>query len=56
MVWRVARSALAWALPRPSAMASAKFAKSTVSQSQTAITPGNQAMWPPSRALKKMTW
>ena len=34
---RVWRSALAWALPRPSAMASAKFAKSTVNQSQMAI-------------------
>ena len=39
---RVARRALACALPRPSAIASAKFAKSTVSQSQTAITPTNQ--------------
>ena len=34
VVVRVARSAFACALPRPSAIASAKFAKSTVSQSQ----------------------
>ena len=34
---RVARSASAWARPRPSAIASAKFAKRTVSQSQIAI-------------------
>ena len=40
---RVARSAFACALPRPSATASAKFANSTVSQSQTAITPTNQS-------------
>ena len=33
---RVPRSALAWALPRPSATASAKFAKRTVNQSQMA--------------------
>ena len=39
---RVARSASAWALPRPSAMASARFAKTTVSQSQKATTPVNQ--------------
>ena len=43
VVVRVARSALACALPRPSAMASAKFANSTVSHSQTAITPTNQS-------------
>ena len=35
VVVRVARSAFACALPRPSAIASAKFANSTVSQSQT---------------------
>ena len=40
VVVRVARSALACALPRPSAMASAKLAKSTVSQSQKAIDAG----------------
>ena len=34
VVVRVARSAFACALPRPSAIASAKFANSTVSQSQ----------------------
>ena len=43
VVVRVARSASACALPRPSAIASAKFAKSTVSQSQTAITPTNHS-------------
>ena len=43
VVVRVARSAFACALPRPSATASAKFAKSTVSQSQNAITPTNQS-------------
>src|SRR5579864_240752 len=34
---RALRSVSAWALPRPSAMASAKFAKSTVNQSQSVI-------------------
>jgi hypothetical protein len=43
VVVRVARSAFACALPRPSAMASAKLAKSTVSHSQTAIEPTNQS-------------
>ena len=43
VVVRVARSALAWALPRLSAIASAKFAKSTVSHSQTAIVATNQS-------------
>ena len=43
VVVRVARSALACALPRPSAIASAKFANSTVSQSQTAIVATNQS-------------
>ena len=43
VVVRVARSAFACALPRPSATASAKFANSTVSQSQNAITPTNQS-------------
>ena len=37
VVVRVLRSASAWALPRPSASASAKFANSTVSHSQIAI-------------------
>ena len=37
-VWvRVLRKASAWALPRPSAIASAKFAKMTVNQSQSVI-------------------
>ncbi len=35
----MARRVLAWALPRPSAIASAKLAKSTVNQSQTATAP-----------------
>ena len=43
VVVRVARSAFACALPRPSAIASAKFANRTVSQSQNAITPTNQS-------------
>ena len=43
VVVRVARSAFACALPRPSAIASAKFAKRTVSHSQTAITPTNHS-------------
>ena len=38
---RVLRSAAACALPRPSATASAKLAKSTVNQSQSAIWPTN---------------
>jgi hypothetical protein len=37
------RSAAAWALPRPSARASAKFAKTTVNQSQMATLPVNHA-------------
>ncbi len=42
VVWvRLARRVLACALPRPSAMASAKLAKSTVNHSQTAIWPVN---------------
>ena len=57
VVVRVARSAFACALPRPSAIASAKFAKRTVSQSQNAITPTNQscAVWPRARSRKKIT-
>ena len=35
VVVRILRSVAAWALPRPSAMASAKFAKSSVNQSQS---------------------
>ena len=45
VVVRVARRLAACALPRPSAIASAKFANRTVSQNQTAITPTNQS-WP----------
>ncbi len=42
VVWvRLARRVLACALPRPSAMASAKLAKSTVNHSQTVIWPVN---------------
>ena len=53
----VARSAFACALPRPSAIASAKFANRTVSQSQIAITPTNQSWpyWPRASSRKKMT-
>ncbi len=36
------RSVSAWALPRPSATASARLAKTTVSQSQTTISQANQ--------------
>ena len=56
MVVRVARSAFACALPRPSAIASAKFANRTVSQSQKAITPTNQSwsVWPRARSRKKI--
>ena len=43
VVVRVARSAFACAFPRPSAIASAKFANTTVSQSQTATVPVNQS-------------
>ncbi len=38
---RVLRRVSAWALPRPSATASARLAKTTVSQSQTVITQAN---------------
>ena len=50
-------SAFACALPRPSAIASAKFANSTVSQSQTAITPTNQRVpvSPRARSSRKIT-
>ena len=41
--WRIRRSASAWALPRPSAIASAKFANSTVNQSQTVTLAVNQS-------------
>ncbi len=39
---RIRRSASAWALPRPSATASAKFANTTVNQSQTVTFAVNQ--------------
>ena len=56
VVVRVARNALAWALPRPSAIASAKFANSTVSQSQIVITPTNHSepVWPRARSSTKI--
>ena len=40
---RILRSVSAWALPRPSATASAKLAKTTVNQSQTVTAPVNQS-------------
>ena len=43
VVRRVWRRAAAWALPRPSAIASAKLANSTVNQSQTATARMNPA-------------
>ena len=43
---RVRRRASAWALPRPSATASAKFANSTVNHSQIVICPENRALLP----------
>ncbi len=43
VVVRVLRRVSAWAFPRPSATDSARFAKSTVSHSQTAITQVNDA-------------
>src|SRR5665213_2018251 len=45
---RVRRSVSAWALPRPSAMASAKLANSTVNHSHNVI-------WPEKRACRPMT-
>jgi hypothetical protein len=48
---RIARSVAAWALPRPSAIASAKLPKSTVSHSQTATVNANQPAWPVSPAI-----
>ena len=54
---RVARRAFACALPRPSAIASAKFAKSTVSHSQRATVPVNQSgscSPEPNRSRKKI--
>ena len=56
MSLRVARRALAWALPRPSATASARLANSTVSQSQRATTPVNQSpsVWPRTRSARRI--
>ena len=55
VVVRVARSAFACALPRPSAMASAKLASRTVIQSQKAIAPVNQSgSWPGSPRTASM--
>src|SRR5271170_2421888 len=44
---RVERSAAACALPRPSAIASAKLANSTVSHSQAEIEATKRKLWPP---------
>ena len=51
VVERVRRRESAWALPRPSAIASAKLAKSTVNQSQIVTASTNQVSppWPNSR-------
>ena len=46
VVVRVLRRLSAWALPRPSASASAKLAKSTVSHSQMAIWASNATACP----------
>lgn len=53
---RVERRASAWAFPRPSAMASAKFAKITVSQSHAAIAPVNRrsSVRPRTRSARKI--
>ncbi len=54
----VLRSASACALPRPSAIASAKFAKSTVNQSQSVIWPLKSRLRPPvnkSRTNRKVS-
>ena len=53
---RVARRAFAWALPRPSATASARFAKTTVNHSQRATTPVNHrpSVRPRKRSARKI--
>ena len=52
---RALRSVSAWALPRPSAMASAKFAKTTVNQSHRVICKPNPN--PPAWCrLSRMSW
>ena len=52
---RVLRSVSAWALPRPSAIASAKFAKITVNQSQNATWPVKSGPFPVVRSCTKMS-
>ncbi len=54
VVWRVARSALAWAFPRPSAIASARLPNRTVSQSQNATVPVNHRGSPSPRIASRM--
>jgi len=51
---RVRRSASAWALPRPSATASAKLAKSTVNHNQMVIWPENSALEPTTVPLPRI--
>ena len=54
---RIARRVSAWALPRPSASASAPFANTTVSHSQIAMLKVNQAAsWPPPNGVPPNTW
>ncbi len=54
---RIARSASACALPRPSASASARLAKTTVSHSQIATVNVNHAgSFPPPRELPPKSW
>ena len=54
---RIARRLAAWARPRPSAIASARLAKTTVSQSQIEIVKVNQAgSWPPPRLSPPKSW
>ncbi len=52
---RVRRRASAWARPRPSAIASAKLANSTVNHSHTAIWPVNNACPPVARSRMNST-
>ncbi len=54
---RMLRRVSAWARPRPSANASAMFAKITVSHSQNAIVNVYQAgSWPPPSGFPPKTW
>ncbi len=54
---RIARRLAAWARPRPSARASARLAKTTVSQSQAVMLKVNQeGSWPPPSGLPPKTW